>query len=180
MDNLIAEGRALPMLVVMERGYASRPGEPDPRWQRGSENLFGRVLLDDLVPMIDGAYRSIADRDHRALAGLSMGAGQAMRIGLANLDVFGSIGALSGGGREFDPKTSFGGVFADANEANEKLDLLWIGCGREDGLFGHAKSLHEALSRHGVEHVWFECDGDHEWHVWRRHLYELAPLLFRG
>jgi enterochelin esterase family protein len=178
MDNLIAEGKARPMLVVMEQGYAVKAGQGAPG-ARGNE-AFGELVLNDLVPMIDGAYRTLANRQHRAIAGLSMGAGQAMQIGLGNLDRFASIGSFSGGGRNFDPKTSYGGVFADAAAANKKIELLWIGCGSGDRGFAGATALHEALDAAGVRHVWFEGPGSHEWQVWRKHLHDFAPRLFRG
>jgi enterochelin esterase family protein len=178
MDNLIAEGKARPMLVVMEQGYAVKAGQAAPG-ARGNE-AFGELVLNDLVPMIDSTYRTLADRQHRAIAGLSMGAGQAMQIGLGNLDRFASIGSFSGGGRNFDPKTSYGGVFADAAAANKKIDVLWVGCGSGDRGFEGATSLHKALDAAGVRHVWFEGPGSHEWQVWRKHLHDFAPRLFRG
>ena len=106
--------------------------------------------------MIDSAYRTLADRQNRAIAGLSMGAGQAMQIGLGNLDRFASIGSFSGGGRGFDPKTSYGGVFADPAAANKKIDLLWVGCGTGARGYEGARSLHQALDATSVRHVWFE------------------------
>ena len=178
MDNLIAQGKARPMLVVMEQGYAVKAGQTGPG-TRGNE-AFGELVLHDLVPMIDSTYRTFADRQHRAIAGLSMGAGQAMQIGLGNLDRFASIGSFSGGGRSFDSKTSYGGVFADPAAANKKIDLLWIGCGSGDRGFEAAASLHKALDAAGVRHVWFESAGSHEWQVWRKHLHDFAPRLFRA
>jgi enterochelin esterase family protein len=177
MDNLIAAGTARPMLVVMEQGYAVKAGQA--AGGRGNE-AFGELVLRDLVPMIDSSYRTLADRHNRAIAGLSMGAGQAMTIGLTNLDTFASIGSFSGGGRSFDVKTSYGGAFADVSAANEKLDLLWIGCGTGDGGYQAATALHKALDAAGVRHVWFEGPGSHEWQVWRKHLRDFAPRLFRA
>lgn len=175
LDNLIAEGKARPMLVVMDSGYAQQPGtNADQR----DKNLFGDVVIKELVPEIDRCFRTEGSRGGRALAGLSMGAGQALRIGLANLDVFGSVAALSGGGRNFDPKTSYDGIFANPSAANDKLDLLWMGCGRQDGGFAGARGMHEALEKAGVTHEWYELEGSHDWGVWRRHLYDLAQKLF--
>lgn len=178
MDNLIAGGKARPMLVVMEQGYAAKPGDITPG-ARGNE-AFGDVVIRDLIPHIDANYRTVADRRHRAIAGLSMGAGQALRIGLTNLDKFASIGSFSGGSRDFDPQTSFDGVFADAKAVNSRLDLLWVGCGTEDRLYSGAKAFHESLEKAGVNHVWFEGPGSHEWQVWRKHLHDFAPRLFAG
>jgi enterochelin esterase family protein len=107
-----------------------------------------------------------------------MGAGQALAIGLTNLDKFAYIGAFSGGSRNFDPQTSYNGVFRDATKANRDIRLLWIGYGAEDGGYSTGKEMHELLEKAGVKHVWFEGAGSHEWQVWRKHLHAFAPLLF--
>jgi enterochelin esterase family protein len=179
LDNLIAERKAVPMLVVMDQGYGTKPGQQAGEGRRGNE-AFEEVVIRDLIPMIDALYRTRTGRRDRAIAGLSMGAGQAMRIGLGNLDRFATVGAFSGGSRNFDPSTSYGGVMADAAAFNGKLDLLWIGCGAEDRGFQGAKSLHESLEAAGIEHVWLEGPGSHEWQVWRKHLHDFAPRLFGG
>jgi enterochelin esterase-like enzyme len=180
LDNLIAAGKAEPMILVMENGYAVRAGaSSEPSGSRGNE-AFGDLVVEDLIPMIDAAYRTLADRDHRAIAGLSMGAGQALRAGLGNPGVFSGIAALSGGGRGFDPKTSFGGAFANPDSAKRRIQLLWIGCGTEDRGYASAKAFHEALAACDIRHVWFDGPGSHEWQVWRKHLYDLAPRLFRN
>jgi len=177
LDNLIAEGAAKPMIVVMENGYASRRDETS---GRGNE-AFPDLVMQDLIPEIDKAFRTRTGRLDRAIAGLSMGGGQAMQIGLANLDRFAGIGSFSGAGaRNFDRQTSFGGVFKDAAGFNGKVKLLWIGCGREDGLFAGSAALHKALEEAGARHVWYESPGLHDWQVWRNHLHEFAPLLFQG
>jgi enterochelin esterase family protein len=178
LDNLIAERKAQPMILVMDHGYAMRAGAAPSADNRGND-AFEDVVLRDLVPLIDSTYRTRADRRYRAIAGLSMGGGQALRIGLGNPDVFGSVASLSGAVRNADLKTSFGGALADPKAANEKIRLLWIGCGVEDRLYSAAKSFHEALETAGIRHVWFEGPGSHEWQVWRKHLYDLAPRLFR-
>lgn len=176
LDNLIAAGQAKPMIVVMETGYGVKPGQSG---GRGNE-AFGDVVLQDLIPEIDRAYRTQADRAHRAIAGLSMGGGQAMQIGLGNLDTFASIGSFSGAGaRNFDVATSYGGAFKDAAAFNKRVKLLWIGCGREDGLFAGSLALHDALAKSGIKHGWHDGPGLHEWQVWRKHLHTFAPLLFR-
>ena len=176
LDNLIADKKARPMLVVMEQGYAVKAGQAP--GARGNE-AFAEVVIRDLVPMIDSTYRTLDDRRHRAIAGLSMGAGQAMQIGLANLDKFASIGSFSGGARSFDAKTSYDGAFATPEAVNRKLDLLWIGCGIGDRAHPGATAFHQALDAAGVRHQWFEGPGSHEWQVWRKHLHDFAPRLFR-
>jgi enterochelin esterase family protein len=173
MDNLIADRRVVPMLVVMDHGYADLPGQE--AGARGS-NAFARVVLENLVPHIDRHFRTRADADHRAIAGLSMGAGQAVSIGLANLDRFRWIGAFSGGMRNFNAAE---GPLANPAEANRRIRLLWIGCGTEDALYANNEQAHAALERAGIRHQWFSGPGSHEWQVWRKHLYAFAPLLFR-
>lgn len=179
LDNLLAAGKAAPMIVVMDNGYAVRAGEAPAAGQRGNE-AFGEVVLQDLIPEIDRAHRTKADRLNRAIAGLSMGGGQALNIGLGHTDQFAYVGSFSGaGGRNADWKTVYGGAFADAAALNKKLKLLWFGCGTGDFLFEGAKKLHENLDAAGVRHTWWEGAGLHEWQVWRKHLHAFAPLLFR-
>jgi enterochelin esterase family protein len=177
LDNLIAAEIAVPMLVVMENGYTSPPGtaaanptQPD---------SFSDLVINDLVPFIDGKFRTRADREHRAIAGLSMGGGQAMRTGLGHMDKFAWIGSFSGALRNFNIESSYGGALRDADSANRQLRLLWIGCGTEDRLIQGARELHDSLTQHKVNHVWFEIPGSHEWQVWRKHLRDFAPRLFQ-
>jgi enterochelin esterase family protein len=173
MDNLLGENAVVPMLVVMDHGYADlSPGATD----EAKAGAFGRVLLEDLIPLIDHQFRTRAHPEHRALAGLSMGGGQAMRIGLAHPETFRSIGIFSGAVRNFDLKS---GPLADVKAANERLRLLWIGCGQQDGLYPASEQLHLALEKAGIRHQWFSGPGSHEWQVWRKHLHAFAPLLFR-
>jgi enterochelin esterase family protein len=186
LDNLIAEGKAKPMIVVMDCGYANRPGEQPAPGGRGAGNsaqpsAFEEVVVNDLIPTIDANYRTLVDRDHRALAGLSMGAGQAMQIGLRRLDKFSHIGAFSGGLRSFDAKTSYNGVFADAAAFNKKVHVFWFGAGTaEEGQHKGAQALDKALSDAGIQHVFYSSEGTaHEWQTWRRSLKEFAPLLFK-
>jgi enterochelin esterase family protein len=179
LDNLLAAGKCQAMLIVMENGYASAPSDPPPAPGARPADRFSELVVNDLVPFIDGKFRTQADRDHRAMAGLSMGGGQAMRTGLANLDKFAWVGTFSGALRDFNPETSYGGVFKDPTAVNKQLNLLWIGCGEEDGLFAGATRIHQAFEENNINHVWFAGPGSHEWQVWRKHLYDFAPRLFR-
>jgi enterochelin esterase-like enzyme len=197
LDNLLAQGKAKPMLVVMEQGYARRPGEaaPAPRPPGGpgqGRPDFGRmfgafedVMVKDLIPMIDATYRTIPDREHRAMAGLSMGGMQTFQIGLKHLDLFAFLGGFSGAGggfrgAPFDPKTAYNGVMADADAFNKKVRLVWLGVGTaEGGMYDGIKNYHEALAKAGIKNVYYESPGTaHEWLTWRRCLHEFAPLLF--
>ena len=179
LDNLIAGGEALPMIIVMDNGYAAQPGAENPAQVRGPYNRFADLVVDELVPLIDRDFRTIGNRENRAIAGLSMGAGQALQIGLAHPELFSSIGAFSGGSRSFDVQTSYSGVFADAARFNQQYRLFWMGCGALDGGYAAATAMHESLENHGIRHVWYPGPGSHEWQVWRRHLHEYARLLFR-
>ncbi|MGE5569489.1 MAG: alpha/beta hydrolase-fold protein [Rhodospirillales bacterium] len=176
LDNLIAEKKAVPMIIVMENGMvASKPGAAQDS-QEGRpprrNAAFPEVVVNDLIPMIDSTYRTLANREQRAIAGLSMGAGQAVQIGLANLDKFAYIGSFSGGGVRAD---------IDAEELKKRVRLFWMGAGTvEMSRLGGGKAMVEKLSKAGVNAVWFEAPGtSHEWQTWRKCLYDFAPRLFK-
>jgi enterochelin esterase-like enzyme len=183
LDNLIADRRAAEMIVVMEQGYATKAGATPAANARGNE-AFEELVVSDLVPMIDATYRTIAKRESRAIAGLSMGGGQAIKIGLGHTDLFGSVAAMSGGAASGGPNATrpdgIAKALADSAAFNASMKLLWIGCGQQDGGYARAKEAHEALEKAGVSHAWFETVGAHEWQVWRKSLHDLAPLLFKG
>lgn len=168
LDNLIAARQAVPMLVVMDNGYATSTDH--------AQNAFGQVLVEDLIPFIDHEFRTVADADHRALAGLSMGGGQAFTIGTQHLNLFHSIGVFSGAVRNFDLSRS---PLADVEAANKTLKLLWIGCGTDDSLLPSSEALHKSLELAGVRHVLSIGPGGHVWQVWRKHLHSFASLLFQ-
>jgi enterochelin esterase-like enzyme len=179
LDNLIAAKKAKPMIVVMDSGYAERIGQASWPLDFGP---FEEVLTGELIPKIDAAYRTRADREHRALAGLSMGGLQALHIGLKHLDQFASIGALSAPVfGKFDVKSAYNGAFADATAFNEKVRLLWLGVGgAEEWFVAGVKGMHSGLDEAGVQHVMFESPGtSHEWQTWRRSLLDFAPRLFQ-
>jgi enterochelin esterase-like enzyme len=200
MDNLIAEKKARPMIVVMEKGYARKPGEPQvplrpPGANAGAQppdfrrmfSTLEEVFVVDLIPMIDSTYRTLADREHRAMAGLSMGGMQSFTITLKNLDKFAWIGGFSGagggfGGGMFDPKTAHDGVMADAESFNKKVHLVWLGIGtaEQKRMYDGVKNYRDALDNAGIKTVFYESPGtSHEWQTWRRCLKEFAPLLFQ-
>jgi len=201
LDNLIAAGKAKPMLVVMERGYALKPGEAEIPFGPGAPNLppaaafdraiqrfgtFEEVMLQDVIPLVDAQYRTIADREHRAIAGFSMGGMQAFMIGLRHLDQFASIGGLSGtgslGGAPIEPATYFGGVFADAAAFNAKMKLLFVGHGtaEPERMMPNLIGYHQRLVELGIKHEHYTSEGTgHEWLTERRNLRELAVRLFR-
>ncbi|MGC8641362.1 MAG: alpha/beta hydrolase-fold protein [Isosphaeraceae bacterium] len=204
LDNLLAEQKARPMIVVMEQGYARRPGDAVPgRPARPAAPGQGRparpdfsrmfsafedVMVKDLIPFIDATYRTIPDREHRAMAGLSMGGMQTFQITLKHLDLFAYIGGFSGsgggfGGAPFDPKTAHNGVMADADAFNRRVRLLWLGIGTAEPqrMYESVKNYHQALEKAGIKNVYYESPGtSHEWLTWRRCLHEFAPLLFKN
>ena len=178
LDNLIAAKRAIPMIVVMDCGYATKSGATE----TPPANAFEQVLLGDIIPEIDRTYRTMGDREHRALAGLSMGAGQALQIGLTHLDLFSSIGAFSRPpARAFDVKSIYGGVFDDPQTFNKKVHVLWLSAGTvETAIHESAKASAAALGDAGIQTVFMESPGTaHEWQTWRRALHDFAPRLFR-
>ncbi|MHB8519878.1 MAG: alpha/beta hydrolase [Limisphaerales bacterium] len=197
MDNLIADGKGKPFIIVMENGGGiGGPGGRGAR-QRGAPagtaranapgggrggpggrggfnfNAFQRVLIDDLIPCIDSTYRTIADQPHRAMAGLSMGGMQTRVITLANLDKFSHIGIFSGGSIALTNIT-------DMPAFKEKVKMVFVSYGsRENSAVGKANV--EALKQAGINSVFYESPNTaHEWLTWRRSLYQFAPLLFKN
>lgn len=174
LDNLLAAGKAKPFVVVMPFGYGVPPGS-------GSNNnaFFERDLLEDVIPYVQSRYAVLTDREHRAIAGLSMGGGQSLGIGLSHPEQFSYVGGFSAALRPADFQKSFGALTADPKATNQKLHLLWIGCGSEDSLFGAAESFSKFLDAANIKHVFRKSDGAHTWINWRRYLNEFAPLLFQ-
>lgn len=186
LDNLIADKKAVPMIVVMEKGYANRAGEQSapPQPGRGFANAaFEEIVLKELIPTVDATYRTLANREHRAIAGLSMGSGQAMQIGLTHPETFSAVGAFSGVFRQADWKTAYGGIFADAAAFDAKYKLLYLHSGdqgMDEGILKTATSLHDALRTSGVKNVVLrDAKGlGHEWQTWRIALHDFVPRLF--
>ncbi len=197
LDNLLASGTCKPMIVVMDRGYAVAAGQPPANFgpgatQRDYKEAFGAfqdVILRDLIPEVDTYYRTLPDRGHRAMAGLSMGGMQTLFITLHHPEQFAYVGSFSGpiirglntSGSGFDVKTAFDGAFADQQSFNAHYKLLWLGVGTEEGQFrAGIKEAADALQSAGIHLVYFESQGTaHEWQTWRRDLKEFAPRLFQ-
>lgn len=185
LDNLLAQRKIEPFLVVMPLGYGGASvngdgtGVPPAGDVRGDAGLYERDLLKDVIPLIERTFRTMPDRRHRAIVGFSMGGGQAGRIGLRHLETFSQIGMMSAGmagGPDTEPMAT---LAANATKANKSIDLLWIACGREDTALKGAKTLHQTLEQVGIEHTFLETEGAHHWRVWRRYLRDLSPLLFK-
>lgn len=183
MDNLLAQGKAKPMLVVMTLGYGApeilQPrsgGFRDPSLVKRNFDGFRDALIKEVIPTVETQYRVSKKREDRALAGLSMGGAEALVVGLNNLDHFAWIGAFSAGGAQ--------GKFEDwwpalDKKANDRLKLLWIACGKDDFLFKSNNAFDEELKKREIRHDYVVTEGAHTWMVWRRYLAEFAPKLFR-
>lgn len=186
LDNLIADGRLAPLVVVMPYGYTSRLEEGQRRrgpadYKKDMEE-FAVDFIDDLIPQVESRYRVVADREHRAIAGLSMGGGQSFAIGLSHPEMFRAVAGFSSA-MQIANSPDWGGIdmeaaLAKADSINEHLDLLWVGCGTEDTLFNVNKAFSEQLTEHGVEHTFRVTLGAHTPEVWSRYLHEVAPQLF--
>ena len=190
LDNLLVAKKAVPMIVVMDNGYATAkdapaatPGFSMKDMTKMAETLE-QVYVNEIIPDIDSFYRTIPARESRAMAGLSMGGLQTMLIGLNHLELFSNYGFFSAaiiGNIMDDPKTAFNGAFADAASFNKKVKLLWFGAGSGEAQF--VKMMDDSrkkLDELGIKSIGYVSQGTfHEWHTWRRHLNEFAPLLFR-
>jgi enterochelin esterase-like enzyme len=183
LDNLIARGKAKPMLIVMPLGY----GAPevlvpdsgvfrDPGITQRNFDRFREALLTEIVPRVETEYLVTKDRESRAIAGLSMGGAESLSTGLNNLNEFAWIGAFSSGGIRKDFDKEFPGLDASANS---RLRLLWIACGTDDNLIELSRAFRSWLASKDIHHADIETPGEHTWLVWRRNLTEFAQLLFR-
>ena len=183
LDNLIAQGKVNPMIVVMPLGYGTMEiitlgwgawSHTDVRDKNFSN--FRQALLTEVMPKVERDYRVMNDRNWRAIAGLSMGGSESLLTGLNNLDKFAWIGSFSAGGMPDDFQADFPSLDA---KANQQIRLLWIACGTEDRLITVNRNFREWLKTKGIQHTDIETPGMHTWMVWRRNLAEFAPLLFR-
>ncbi len=188
LDNLIAADKAVPMIIVMDNGYAFKPQDNNSTGgNRRPQSAFEEVLINEVIPMIDSEYRTHANREHRAIAGLSMGANQTMRIIMNNLDKFAYYGGFSGTSNyptsdKIDTKTFLNGAFDDGKAVDEKIKVFWLGLGTNepDPFPGSVGAFREMLIEQGIDHVYYESpETAHEWLTWRRSLYQYAQLLFQ-
>jgi enterochelin esterase-like enzyme len=189
MDNLIAEGRARPMIIVNPFGYArqgiglgpevtSNSPPPPPPSPASRDTPFARDLLEDVIPFVEKKFRTLPGADNRALGGLSMGGAQTIDIGFSHPETFHSLVIMSSASQAAQNAAATHPTFFTP-ETNKRIKLLWIGIGKDDFLLSGSKTLDAALTAGGVNHVFRITDGRHEWVVWRHYLREVAPLLFR-
>ena len=175
VDNLLAKNKARPLIIVMPYGHT--PSAPPDSQSLDNYREFEKDLIEDVIPYVQERYRVSSDRKDRAIAGLSMGGGQALTVGLGNLKLFGWVGVFSSAvprGQKLD------NLLDKLKVTNDKLNLLWVGCGRKDFLFDANEKFLEALKAKKVKHVARITNGAHDWRVWRRYLNEFVPLLFKA
>lgn len=179
LDNLYAQGKLEPMIVVLPNGRAMKDDRatgdimaPD---KVEAFATFEKDLLDDLIPFVEKNYAVKTDRTHRALFGLSMGGGQALNFGLGNLDTFAWVGGFSPAPNTRTPEE----LIPDPKKVKKKLKLLWLSCGDQDGLMRFTERTHEYLQKHDVPHIYYIEVGGHDFKVWKNDLYQVSQLLFK-
>lgn len=180
LENLLAQNKAVPMIIVMTNGLT------DGSWSGGSSkegmDLLEAELLEDVIPLVKKTYRVLPGRESCAIAGLSMGGGQAYIMGLRNLDKFAWIGEFSSGllsDATFDMNTRAPGIFKNTFILNKQLKLLWMGCGIDDPRFAGHQQLAVSLDKLHVTHTVYNVEGGHEWTVWREELFQFLQKLFK-
>ena len=185
LDNLIADGKLKPLVVVMPFGFAAQRAQGargDAAENKMQREGFSKDFLQDVIPLVDSKYRVYTDREHRAIAGLSLGGAQALAIGLTHRELFSRVAGFSPAmGASNNPATGgvdFETVLADAAGINSDIKFLWVSCGTEDTLFNSIHDFTQQLSKHKIEHIYRVTGGAHVYPVWQRNLNEVAPMLF--
>lgn len=179
LDNLYNDNLLEPMIVVLPNGRAMPNDRAegdlfDPEKIQAFER-FESDLIHDLIPYIESNYSASTTRDNRAIAGLSMGGGQSLNIGLGNLNHFAWVGAFSPAPNTKAPEL----LLPNPQEAISILSLLWISCGDQDNLIQISVDVHQYLEQQGVPHIWYEESGGHDWPVWKNDLYLFSKRLFK-
>lgn len=180
LDNLIAEGKAKPMVVVMPNGHPVPRGGSGPESFRKNGEAFRRDVVQDLMPFIESRYRVSRDRGLRAITGLSMGGMQSVDVGLGHTGLFSQVGSFSSAVGQPGSDATLQAFVADPVKANKDVPLLWIAIGKKDFLVKPNEVFIKFLDEHGINYTFRLTEGDHSWPVWRRYLHEFVPLLFRN
>jgi len=177
LDNLYAEKKVEPMIVVLPNGRAMKDDRAigDVYGKAAAFATFEQDLLKDLIPYVEKTYSVIKDSEHRAIAGLSMGGGQSLNFGLGNLDKFAWVGGFSSAPNTKLPQE----LMPKPQEAKAKLKLLWISCGDKDGLMSFSKRTHDYMKVNGVPHIFYVDHGYHDFKVWKNSLYMYSQLIFK-
>jgi enterochelin esterase family protein len=187
LDNLIAEGKAKPMIVVISNGNVST-GKGGGGYSNAAMAAFKEEMTKNIVPFIDKTYRTLADVNHRALCGLSMGGGQAFYVGLGSLDCFASVGVFSSGifggianpnGKVFDADKEIPGLLTNSKSFNQKLKLFYVSVGEQDPRFDFTRKEVKKFQDNGLKVQFASFPGDHEWQVWRKSLHDFASRVFK-
>ena len=176
LDNLIADGKTVPMIVVMPNGRAQKNDRAEGNVFASAPAfaVFERDLLDDVIPAIETRYSTLNDREHRGLAGLSMGGGQSLNFGLAHLDTFGWVGGFSSAPNTKQPKE----LIPDPDTAKQ-LKLLWLSCGTKDGLISVSQGVHKYLKENEIQHIWHITEHGHDTPEWTQALYHFSQKVFQ-
>lgn len=179
LDNLYADGKIEPMIVVMPNGRAMKDdraiGNVMALDKQEAFATFEKDLLNDLIPFIEKEYPVLKDRENRAIAGLSMGGGQSLNFGLGNLNMFAWVAGFSSAPNTKEPEV----LVPDPQVAREKLKLLWISCGAEDNLLRFSERTHQYLVKNDVPHIYYIEPGGHDFKVWKNGLFMFSKLLFK-
>jgi len=177
LDNLYAQKKLVPMIVVLPNGRASKDDRAKGNVYATAPAfaVFDKDLLGSIIPYIESHYPVKKDRMDRALAGLSMGGGQSLDFGLANLDSFAWVGGFSSAPNTFAPEK----LVPDPAAVKQKLKLLWVSVGDQDGLITVSRGVHQYLKQNNVPHIWHVDSGKHEWSVWKNDLYLFSQLIFK-
>jgi enterochelin esterase-like enzyme len=179
LDNLYADSKVEPMIVVMPNGRAMKDdragGNIFDNEKVQAFSTFEKDLINDLIPFIEKKYPVIPDRESRAIAGLSMGGGQALNFGLGNLDKFAWVGGFSSAPNTKAPEE----LVPNPGETRNKLKLLWISCGEDDNLISFSQRTHDYLKANNVPHIFYVEPGIHDFKVWKNDLYLFSQLLFK-
>ena len=175
-DNLIAAGRLRPLIIVMPHGHPVPLNTSDKRADYSPANLaaMDKMLTTEIIPFVETQYHAQRSPDSRAIAGLSMGGGHTLGIGLSHPDTFHWVAAFSSALADRNIEKSFSSLL----QKETRPKLLWIGCGKDDFLIQHNKDMHAWLEQHQVPHTWRLSEGDHSWQNWRHYLIEILPLIF--
>lgn len=187
MDNLIASGKAVPMIVVSSNSNlqtCSAGGMGGYNWQ--GMQPFRNEMIDNIIPFVESYYRVKADKNYRAMCGLSMGGGQSFYIGLRSPEVFGNVGVFStgmfggiSGAANFDLEKEVPGILTNTTQFNKQLKVFFISCGEQDPRIQYTRDIAKKMTDSGVKVKFSSYPGDHEWQVWRKSLYEFAQMLFK-
>lgn len=174
-DNLLAQKKCVPMVIVMTNGHAVERRSDADRWR--NVEMYEKELLESVIPLVESNYTVRTDADHRGIIGLSMGGQQSLVVGIKNANKFAWVGGMSSAVR--DPDTTIGPILKQSGKLNKYLKMLWFACGIDDRLLNDNRTFSSMLDERGIRHGYKETPGNHSWPVWRRYLAEFLPMVFK-